>query len=628
MKIYPLRENYSVIVVGGGHAGCEAALAAARMNEPTLLISLSPLALLSCNPAIGGLAKGHLVREIDALGGAMARIADQACLQFRLLNQGKGPAVWSSRAQVDIDLYPAHMRELCAATPNLTVLSAQVEGLWLEEGRLKGVITSKGGRFSAPSVVLTTGTFLSGTIHVGLEQSRGGRWQEPPSDSLAAQLNTLKFNLRRLKTGTPPRLLRASLNLESLPKQYGDEAPRMFSFNPSPPALPQICCYLSRTQSATHELVRNNLDFAPMYAGVIKGVGARYCPSLEDKVVRFAQRDSHQVFLEPQGLNNELVYPNGISTSLPLSVQEKLVRTLPGCEQAIIARPGYAIEYDMSEPLDLTPWLESQILPGLFMAGQINGTSGYEEAAAQGLAAGVAAAQKARGQSPTVFGRAQSYLGVLIDDLVTKGTNEPYRMFTSRSEYRLSLREDNADLRLTPLARELGLVSEQAWQAFNEKSRAIEQAWQRLQATRFTPGQAFNRALANLGHPPIRQPQNAAELLARPGITLLVLASLEASLESLATLPPAVAEQIHIKARYAGYLAREEDQVRQKQNREDTPIPADMDFTDCPGLSREAQEKLMRIRPYNLGQAGRISGITPAALNVISIYLHKRAKLQ
>ena len=618
--------NYSVIVVGGGHAGCEAAYASARLGQSTLLVSLSPLALLSCNPAIGGLAKGHLVREIDAFGGAMARIADAACLQFRLLNQGKGAAVWSSRAQVDIDLYPQYMQRLCANTPNLDVLNAEVAGLWLEAGQLKGIITADNQHIAGRTVVLTTGTFLSGVIHVGLSQQRGGRWQEPPSDSLSKQLTELKFNLRRLKTGTPPRILKNSIDFSELNEQPGDQNPRMFSFLAKPPELPQLSCHITRTTSATHELVRANLDLAPMYAGVIKGVGARYCPSLEDKVVRFAERDSHQVFLEPQGLNSPLIYPNGISTSLPLNVQEKLVRTMPGCENAQIGRPGYAIEYDMCDPLDLTPWLESQIMPGVFMAGQINGTSGYEEAAAQGLVAGINAALKARGDKPLVFERSQSYVGVLVDDLVTKGTNEPYRMFTSRSEYRLSLREDNADLRLTPLAHEMGLVSAHAWQQFSMRKEQMESAWQQLASIRFTPSQAFNARLGAMGQPRLRQPQSAQELLSRPGLSLSDMAGLEESLQNLAKLPPRVAEQIEIRARYSGYLAREHEQVLANQAREATPIPTTMDFTGCPGLSREVQEKLMRIRPLNLGQAGRISGITPAALNIISIYIHKHEK--
>lgn len=622
-----MREAYSVIIVGGGHAGCEAALAAARLGAPTLLLSAGPLARLSCNPAVGGLAKGHLVREIDAMGGAMAKMADKACLQFRLLNQGKGAAVWSSRAQVDIDLYPEYMSQLCASTPNLTILHQEALGLWLDGKTLKGVVTNGNRRIAARTVVLATGTFLSGVIHVGLKRQKGGRWQEPPSDALGSQLRELNFNLRRLKTGTPPRLLATSLNLDSLQEQPGDAAPRMFSFGATPPALPQVSCYITRTTKETHDTVRANLNFAPMYAGVIKGVGARYCPSLEDKVVRFGDRDGHQVFLEPQGIQNKLIYPNGISTSLPLDVQEKLVRTLPGCENAIIVQPGYAIEYDMSDPLDLTPWLESQILPGLFMAGQINGTSGYEEAAAQGLVAGINAARVAMGLSPATFSRAQSFIGVLVDDLVTKGTNEPYRMFTSRSEYRLSLREDNADIRLMPYAHELGLLDSHTWQTFSARQQTLETTEKRLADTRFTPSQAFNARLKEIGQPAIRQPQNALELLSRPGLSIKQLAALEPALEDLALLAPLITEQIEIQACYAGYLSREQEQARLNISRENTLIPPDMDFTGCSGLSREVQEKLTRIRPLNLGQAGRISGITPAALNVISIYIHKRQRM-
>ncbi|MDR1396437.1 MAG: tRNA uridine-5-carboxymethylaminomethyl(34) synthesis enzyme MnmG [Desulfarculales bacterium] len=616
-------DKFSVIVAGGGHAGCEAALASARMGASTLLISLSPLASLSCNPAIGGLAKGHLVKEIDALGGAMAQIADRACLQFRLLNQTKGPAVWSSRAQVDIDLYPEYMRSLCDETVNLTVLSAEVSALWLEGKKLKGVIVNDRQKISASAVILTSGTFLNGLIHVGLQQTAGGRWLETPSLKLAEQLHRLNFNIRRLKTGTPPRLLSSSLNLSILDIQAGDPNPRMFSFQPKPPELPQTACYLTRTTELTHSLVRKNLDKSPMYTGIIKAAGARYCPSLEDKVVKF-ERESHQVFLEPQGLNSPLIYPNGISTSLPLSVQEQLVRSLPGCENAVIVRPGYAIEYDMLNPLDLTPWLESQIIEGLFMAGQINGTSGYEEAAAQGLAAGISAARKVRGDTPYIFERSQSYIGVLIDDLVTRGTNEPYRMFTSRSEYRLSLREDNADLRLTPVGYELGLLDRAAWNYFTQKRHMIDQTWQRLENINFKPNHIFNQKLGDLGQAPLKQPQNAAQLLGRPSLSLSDLARLEPGLSDIVNLPPAITEQIWIKAHYAGYLTREAKQAQQTVNHEQTAIPPDMDFI-LPGLSREICEKLDRIRPVNLGQAGRISGMTPAALNILSVYLHKRA---
>jgi tRNA uridine 5-carboxymethylaminomethyl modification enzyme len=614
-------DKFMVIVVGGGHAGCEAALASARSGVSTLLISLAPLAALSCNPAVGGLAKGHLVREIDALGGGMAKIADQACLQFRLLNQGKGPAVWSSRAQVDIDLYPQYMSQLCAATPNLTILGAEIAALWLEGKKIKGVITSQGRKIAALAVVLAAGTFLNGLIHVGLTQSQGGRWQEPASSKLAGQLQDLGFDSKRLKTGTPPRLLGSSLDLQQLEKQTGDPQPRMFSFNPAPPKLRQIACYLTRTTPATHELVRSNLHHSPMYAGVIQGTGARYCPSLEDKVMRF-ERQSHQVFLEPQGLTNPLVYPNGISTSLPLPVQEQLVRSLPGCEKAVIVRPGYAIEYDMFNPLDLTPWLESKRIPGLFMAGQINGTSGYEEAAAQGLVAGVNAARKAAGAAPYIFERSQSYIGVLVDDLVSKGTSEPYRMFTSRSEYRLSLREDNADLRLSPAAHELGLLGREEWERFRQKQRLLAQAWDKLQNTFIRPSRAINQKLNETAQAPLKQPQSAAQLLSRPAMSLAALACLEPGLSDLVDLPAPLAQQVRIKARYAGYLAREAQQVQQADRRRETLIPADMDFA-LPGLSREVCEKLSRIRPVSLDQASRISGITPAALNILSVYLNK-----
>jgi tRNA uridine 5-carboxymethylaminomethyl modification enzyme len=617
---------FDLIVVGAGHAGCEAALAAARMGADVCLVTfnLDHVAALSCNPAVGGLAKGHLVREIDALGGEMARNTDATGIQFRLLNRGKGPAVWSSRAQVDIDLYPRRMRQFCQKEERLWLLEAEAKSLIVKQGRVHGVITQRGQEIAARAVLLTTGTFLRGVIHIGLTNYQAGRMGDPPSNALSDQLRELGFNLRRLKTGTTPRLDSRSLDLKDLPEQWGDAEPRAFSFlTDGPPPLKQVCCWLTRTTEATHEVIRANLDQAPMYAGRISGTGARYCPSIEDKVVRFADKESHQVFLEPQGLGNGLIYPNGIPTSLPLSVQEQMVKSLPGCENAFIARPGYAIEYDMSDPQDLGPDLMSRKLEGLFMAGQINGTSGYEEAACQGLLAAIGAVRWVRGEAPFILDRSQAYIGVLIDDLVTKGTAEPYRMFTSRAEYRLSLREDNADLRLTPLGREIGLVDDGRWQSFNAKRQAIEEAWRLLNKTGLNPTAGMNDRLVELGSAPLKRPLKAAEVLRRPELTLAQVITLHESLAHLNELSPQAAEQLEIKAHYAGYEEREHEQVIRFRQREKVRIPDDMDYEAMAGLSREVKEKLSRLRPASLGQAGRISGVTPAALAVLSLHLHR-----
>jgi tRNA uridine 5-carboxymethylaminomethyl modification enzyme len=619
---------FEVVVVGAGHAGCEAALAAARLGASCLLVTINSdhIASLSCNPAVGGLAKGHLVRELDALGGEMGLNTDASGIQFRVLNKGKGPAVWSSRAQVDIERYPARMRRVCLSQPNLWVLEAEVRGLVLEKGRVAGIIPVRGTAIAAKSVVLTTGTFLKGVIHVGLTQSPGGRMGDPPANSLSDQLGELGLNLGRLKTGTTPRLDMRSLDLDNLPTQPGDEQPRMFSFLNKAPMLPQRVCWLTHTTEATHQLIRDNLDQAPMYAGVITGVGARYCPSIEDKVVRFAHKDSHQVFLEPQGLDSGLVYPNGIPTSLPLEVQRGMVRSMPGCENAFIVRPGYAIEYDYCDPRDLLPWLESKKLAGLFLAGQINGTSGYEEAAAQGLWAGVNAVRRGRGQEPAILDRSRAYLGVLIDDLVTRGTKEPYRMFTSRAEFRLTLREDNADLRLTPLGRELGLVNDERWAVFEAKRREVDGAWELLEQVRINPSVAMNRRLTGLGSAPLRRPHSAGEVLRRPDMDLSKLATLEPSLEGLASLSPQAAEQVSIRAAYAGYEEREREQVERFRAQEGVSIPADLDYGGMAGLSNEVREKLSQVRPASLGQAARISGVTPAALAILSLHLHRRSR--
>ncbi len=618
--------GYGVIVVGGGHAGTEAALAAARMGVPTLLLThnIETIGQMSCNPAIGGIGKGHLVKEIDALGGLMARATDRAGIQFRILNARKGPAVRATRAQADRILYKAAVRSAVENAPHLDIFQQAVDDLLVEGGRVAGVVTKIGLVFRAPCVVLTVGTFLAGRIHVGLTSHEGGRAGDPPANALAHRLRELPFNVARLKTGTPPRLDGRTIDYAQLEAQPGDEPVPVFSYLGRPEDHPpQVCCHIAHTNDRTHDIIRAGLARSPLYTGLIAGVGPRYCPSIEDKIVRFADKTSHQIFLEPEGLTTREVYPNGISTSLPYDVQEALVRSLRGCEQARITRPGYAIEYDFFDPRDLAPSLESRHLPQLFLAGQINGTTGYEEAAAQGLLAGANAALRVQGHPPWWPRRDEAYLGVLVDDLTTRGTTEPYRMFTSRAEYRLLLREDNADLRLTETGRRLGLVGEAQWRQFEEKREAIARERQRLRETWLRPAAIDpEQARAVLGDE-LRREARALDLLARPKVGYADLMALPGLGPGVAN--PQVAEQIEIQAKYAGYIDRQQQEIERHRAQEETVLPPDFPFDQVRGLSSEVREKLLRVRPTTLGQAARIPGLTPAAISLLLIHLRRRS---
>ena len=623
------QENFDVIVIGGGHAGTEAALAAARTGQKTLLLThnIDTLGQMSCNPAIGGIGKGHLVKEVDALGGLMAQATDHAGIQFRTLNASKGPAVRATRAQADRALYKAFVRSVLENQPNLTLFQQAVDDLIIENDKVIGAVTQMGLKFRAKSVVLTAGTFLGGQIHIGMENFSGGRAGDPSSITLAQRLRDRPFRIDRLKTGTPPRIDARTVDFSILEAQPGDNPTPVFSFMGSREQQPkQINCFITHTNEKTHDVIRKNLDRSPMYAGVIEGIGPRYCPSIEDKVMRFADKDSHQIFIEPEGLTTHELYPNGISTSLPFDVQLQIVRSMKGFENAHIVRPGYAIEYDFFDPRDLKSTYETKFIEGLFFAGQINGTTGYEEAAAQGLMAGLNASLFAQGKEGWSPRRDEAYMGVLIDDLSTLGTKEPYRMFTSRAEYRLSLREDNADLRLTEQGRELGLVDDARWARFNEKVENIEKERQRLKDIWVNPKSENIDQVNSILKTPIVREASGEDLLRRPEVTYSTLVSLE-------NFAPAIedsqaSEQVEIQVKYAGYIQRQRDEIEKSLRHENTKLPLDLEYSKVKGLSNEVVAKLSDAKPETLGIASRISGITPAAISILLVHLKKHGLLK
>lgn len=620
------QQQFEVIVIGGGHAGTEACLAAARMGCRTLLLthSVDTLGQMSCNPAIGGIGKSHLVKEVDALGGAMARATDQAGIQFRVLNRRKGPAVRATRAQADRVLYRNAIRQMLESQPNLSIFQQPVDDLLIENGRIAGAITQMGLVFRAPRVILTSGTFLGGKIHIGLENNSAGRAGDPPSIALAARLRELPFRVARLKTGTPPRIDARSVDFSGLEEQWGDQPEPVMSYMGGIAEHPeQRCCWITHTNEQTHDIIRGGLDRSPLYSGVIEGVGPRYCPSIEDKIHRFADKSSHQIFIEPEGLTTRELYPNGISTSLPFDVQVDLVRSIKGFEAAHITRPGYAIEYDFFDPRDLNATLETKALPGLYFAGQINGTTGYEEAAAQGLLAGLNAALAVCEKEAWTPRRDEAYIGVLVDDLITMGTLEPYRMFTSRAEYRLLLREDNADLRLTERGRALGLVDDARWERFEGKRDEIEHETTRLATSWVHPHTPQAEALSGKLKNPIAREYSLAELLKRPELEYADLAALVGE----PSADPQAAEQVEIQAKYAGYIERQKEDIARLRRHEHTPLPANLDYNAVDGLSNEVKQRLSAARPDSLARAGRLPGVTAAAIALLLIYLKKRGAL-
>ncbi|BCS49877.1 tRNA uridine 5-carboxymethylaminomethyl modification enzyme MnmG [Aeromonas jandaei] len=622
-------EQFDVIVVGGGHAGTEAATAAARMGMNTLLLThnIDTLGHMSCNPAIGGIGKGHLVKEVDALGGIMARAIDLGGIQFRTLNSSKGPAVRATRAQADRLLYKAVVRQMLENYPNLKIFQQACDDLIMDGYRVAGVVTQSGIRISGKTVVLTVGTFLNGLIHIGMENYKGGRAGDPPSIALAQRLRELPLRIDRLKTGTPPRIDARSVDFSVMQEQHGDDPRPVFSFIGDASQHPrQVPCYVTHTNERTHDVIRNNLDRSPMYAGVIEGIGPRYCPSIEDKITRFADKTAHQIFVEPEGLTTHELYPNGISTSLPFDVQVQIVRSVRGFENAHITRPGYAIEYDFFDPRDLKANMESKCIPNLFFAGQINGTTGYEEAAAQGLMAGLNAALRAQDKDPWHPRRDQAYMGVMMDDLSTLGTREPYRMFTSRAEYRLLLREDNADIRLTTIGRELGLVDDERWSKFNAKMEQVELERQRMRSTWIHPQHPSLEAVNALVNTPLTREQSLEELLRRPEVTYDALMTIDGIGPAVAD--PAAAEQVEIQIKYAGYIDRQQDEVEKQLRNENTLLPLDLDYRDVNGLSNEVKAKLNDAKPQTIGQASRISGITPAAISILLVHLKKHGLLR
>jgi tRNA uridine 5-carboxymethylaminomethyl modification enzyme len=622
---YP--EHFDVIVIGGGHAGTEACLASARMGCKTLLLShnIETLGQMSCNPAIGGIGKSHLVKEIDAMGGAMGVATDKGGIQFRVLNARKGPAVRATRAQADRVLYKSAIREILENQPNLSIFQQAVDDLIVEQGQVRGVVTQMGLSFFAETVVLSTGTFLGGKIHIGLDNQSGGRAGDPPSIALANRLRELPFNVDRLKTGTPPRIDARSVNFDGLEEQWGDKPEPVMSFMGSVESHPQqTCCWITHTNEQTHDIIRNGLDRSPMYTGVIEGVGPRYCPSIEDKINRFSEKNSHQIFVEPEGLKTHELYPNGISTSMPFDVQFELVRSIKGFENAHISRPGYAIEYDYFDPRDLKYSLETKFVNGLFFAGQINGTTGYEEAGAQGLLAGLNAALKVQGKQAWCPRRDEAYIGVMVDDLVTMGTMEPYRMFTSRAEYRLLLREDNADLRLTEKGYELGLIDSNRWDAYCKKREGIEIEKNRLATTWIQPGTPEGNRVNEFVDKPISREYSLLDLVKRPGVNYSDVASLKGD----AVKDPQVFEQVEVQIKYAGYIDRQSEEIDRLRRYENTLLPTGFDYLTVEGLSNEVKQKLTGAKPETLARASRVPGVTPAAISLLLIHLKKRGLIE